>query len=258
VAWYPRVIRTCRTNRGRHDRAVRRVAIIGTSGSGKSTLGAMLADRLGVPYIELDGIFYQPNWTQLPALEFERRVQEAAARPTWVIDGSYSAVRHVIWPRADCIVWLDLPRPLVTYRVLRRTVVRCATRQELWSGNRDRWRDLLSTDPRQSTVALLGDRLDPDRRHPDARRHSRGRRGRTGLGGVRQPLAIPIRRPLKLGNDSLRDQSRTAVIHVVPSVLPGGRTFRRRHPRCCAGASGPWARRRPCPRGAARRDGRCR
>jgi adenylate kinase family enzyme len=142
---------------------VRRVAIIGTSGSGKSTLGAMLADRLGVPYIELDGIFHQPNWTQLPALDFERRVQEAAARPSWVIDGSYSAVRHVIWPRAECIMWLDLPRPLVTYRVLRRTVVRCAIRQELWNGNRDRWRDLLSTDPRKSTVAAAWKRY-PEQR----------------------------------------------------------------------------------------------
>jgi len=123
----------------------------------------MLADRLGVPYIELDGIFHQPNWTQLPALEFEQCVQEVAARPSWVIDGSYSAVRHVIWPRAECIVWLDLPRLLVTYRVLRRSVVRCATRQELWNGNRDRWRDLLSTDPRKSAVAAAWKRYTEQR-----------------------------------------------------------------------------------------------
>ena len=132
---------------------MRRVSIIGTSGSGKSTVGAFVADRLGVPYIELDSIFHQPNWTQLPVAEFERRVEEAAAGPSWVIDGSYSAVRHLIWPRAECVVWLDLPRLLVTARVLRRTVKRCATRQQLWNGNRDRWRDLLSTDPRTSAVA---------------------------------------------------------------------------------------------------------
>jgi adenylate kinase family enzyme len=123
----------------------------------------MLADRLSVPYIELDGIFHQANWTQLPAHEFERCVEELAAQPTWVIDGSYSAVRHVIWPRAECVVWLDLPRSLVTYRVLRRTVVRLATRQELWNGNRDRWRDLLSTHPSTSTVAAAWKRY-PEQR----------------------------------------------------------------------------------------------
>ena len=104
-------------------------------------------------------MFHQPHWTQLPAAEFERHVEEAAARPSWIIDGSYSAVRHLIWRRAECVVWLDLPRVLVTYRVLRRTVVRCARRQELWNGNRERWRDLLSTDPGKSTVAAAWKRF---------------------------------------------------------------------------------------------------
>jgi adenylate kinase family enzyme len=152
----------------RHHRVVRRVSIIGTSGAGKSTLGAGVADRLGVPYIELDGVFHQPGWTQLPPEEFQRRVEEVAAQPAWVIDGTYSTVRHLIWRRADCAVWLDLPRLLVTSRVLRRTVRRLATRQELWNGNRDRWRDLLSTDPRRSTVAAAW------KRYPEARARCAG------------------------------------------------------------------------------------
>jgi adenylate kinase family enzyme len=142
---------------------VRRVAIIGTSGAGKSTLGRTLATRLDVPYVELDGMFHQPNWSQLPSSEFERRVAEVAAQPSWVLDGSYSAVRHVIWPRAECVVWLDLPRLVVTSRVFRRTVRRCAIRQELWNGNRDRWRDMLSTDPNTSTVAAAWKRY-PEQR----------------------------------------------------------------------------------------------
>jgi hypothetical protein len=60
-------------------------------------------------------------------------------------------------------VWLDLPRLLVTSRVLRRTVRRLVTRQVLWNGNRDRWRDLLSTDPRKSAVAAAW------RRYPEQR-----------------------------------------------------------------------------------------
>jgi adenylate kinase family enzyme len=149
--------------RGRHHRAVRRVAIIGNSGAGKSTLGRILADRLDVPYVELDGIFHQRNWSKLPPAEFERRVAAVADQPRWILDGSYSAVRHVIWPRADCVVWIDLPRLLVTYRVLRRTVHRCATGQELWNGNRDRWQDMFSTDPMTSTVAAAWKRY-PEQR----------------------------------------------------------------------------------------------
>ena len=82
-------------------------------------------------------------------------MSEVVARPRWVLDGSYSAVRHVICPRAECVIWLDLPRLLVTYRVLRRAVMRSARRKALWYGNRDRWRDMLSTDPNTSTNCRL-------------------------------------------------------------------------------------------------------
>ena len=64
------------------------MAIIGTSGAGKSSLGRTLATRLDVPYVELDGMFHQPNWSQLPPPEFERRVAEVAAEPSWVLDGT--------------------------------------------------------------------------------------------------------------------------------------------------------------------------
>jgi adenylate kinase family enzyme len=48
---------------------------------------------------------------------------------------------------ADTIVWLDLPRWLVTVRVIRRSLRRVIRREELWNGNRERWRNLVSRDP---------------------------------------------------------------------------------------------------------------
>jgi hypothetical protein len=37
--------------------------------------------------------------------------------------------------RADVLVWLDLPTPLIMWRLLRRTHVRNRDRIELWNGN---------------------------------------------------------------------------------------------------------------------------
>ena len=67
----------------------------------------------------------------------------ALAAPAWVIDGNYSSVRDLVWPRATTLVWLDYPLPLVMWRLAKRTVRRVISREELWNGNRERLRDNL-------------------------------------------------------------------------------------------------------------------
>jgi hypothetical protein len=43
-----------------------------------------------------------------------------------------------VWRRAELLVWLDYPLPLVLWRLLRRTLRRALTREVLWNGNRER------------------------------------------------------------------------------------------------------------------------
>ncbi len=131
---------------------MQRVSVVGNSGSGKSTLAAALAVRLGVPYVELDSIFHQPGWTELPRDEFRKRVGALAAGDAWVIDGNYTAVRDIVWARADTVVWIDLPRPLVMRRVIGRTIRRAVLRQELWNGNREPSSNWLTLDPERSII----------------------------------------------------------------------------------------------------------
>jgi adenylate kinase family enzyme len=123
-----------------------RVSVVGSSGSGKTTLGKALASRLDVPYVELDSIFHQPNWTELPDDEFQARVREAVAGDAWVVDGNYAAVRPIVLGRATTVVWLDYSRARVMQQVIRRSAVRGITRQELWNGNREDPRTWLDTD----------------------------------------------------------------------------------------------------------------
>jgi adenylate kinase family enzyme len=131
---------------------VRRVSVVGNSGSGKSTLAVALAARLGVPGVELDAIYHQPGWTPLPEADFRARVEVLAAGDAWVIDGNYTAVRDLVWARADTVVWVDLPRSLVMARVVRRTVRRGVLRTELWNGNREPASNWLTLDPERSII----------------------------------------------------------------------------------------------------------
>jgi adenylate kinase family enzyme len=132
---------------------VRRISVVGNSGSGKSTLARELAAALGVPHLELDGVFHQPGWTPLQADEFRQAVSAAVATDGWVIDGNYSAVRPLVWARADTVVWLDLPKRTVMRQVAWRTLRRAATREELWNGNREPWRNFLRLAPEQSIIS---------------------------------------------------------------------------------------------------------
>jgi len=116
--------------------------VVGNSGSGKTTIARAIATALRVPHLELDSVFHQPDWQPLDADEFRRIVSDFTAAEAWVVDGNYSAVRDIVWARADTVVWVDPPRHRVMRQLVARTLRRMANKQELWNGNQERWRYL--------------------------------------------------------------------------------------------------------------------
>jgi adenylate kinase family enzyme len=124
---------------------MKRVCLISTaSGCGKTTTGRMPAERLGVPFYELDGLYHGPNWTPATREELLAKVEPIVASETWVIDGTYRGLIGDVVPQAaDVVVWLDLPVRVWLPRLVRRSARYVIGKQELWSGNRERWRDVL-------------------------------------------------------------------------------------------------------------------
>jgi adenylate kinase family enzyme len=123
-----------------------RVAVKGASGSGKTTFAAALAQRLGVPHVELDALHHGPNWSEPSADEFRARVLSimAAYAQGWVIEGNYERkLGHLVTDAADTVVWLDLPLWTLLWRLWRRTSQRIRGHVELWNGNRESWRTAL-------------------------------------------------------------------------------------------------------------------
>lgn len=158
---------------------MQRVSVIGVPGSGKSTMGRRLGAVLDVPYVELDASFHQPGWTPMPLDQFRAEVEDIVAGCTWVVDGNYRQVRDLVWGRADTVVWLDPSRIRATTRVLRRTLRRVRSGEELWNGNREKWSNLFSADPERNVVLWSW------KQHPEYRRSYTAAMDERGPGGPR-------------------------------------------------------------------------
>ena len=125
-----------------------RIHVVGNSAAGKSTLGQRLARILDAPFVELDALNWQPDWVGLnitnPA-ELDRRMREATAGASWVAAGSYMRfAQAAFWDRLQTVVWLDLPMPLLLYRMLSRSWRRWRSNELLWGSNYERfWPQLM-------------------------------------------------------------------------------------------------------------------
>jgi adenylate kinase family enzyme len=117
---------------------MQRIVVTGSTGAGKSTLARALARRLGVPHVELDALYWDPNWTAAPRDVLMARAEAALPVDSgWVTDGNYRSLREISWSRADTLVWLDYPLPLVFWRLTVRCFSRGIRRTELFNGNRE-------------------------------------------------------------------------------------------------------------------------
>jgi len=114
-----------------------RISVVGTSGSGKTTTASQIAQRLGIPHVELDALHWEADWTPANLDIFRQRVAQALDGDAWTVDGNYSRVRDIVWERADTVVWLDYGLPVIMWQLVRRTLRRTLTQEKLWGGNRE-------------------------------------------------------------------------------------------------------------------------
>jgi adenylate kinase family enzyme len=154
------------------------VAVVGNTGSGKTTLARELAMALDVPHIELDALFWRPDWETAPTEEFQAAVDNLIADNGWVVDGNYfGRLGERVLARAELVVWMDPPLRTIMIRLLRRTIARIRSREEMWGTNRETVRDAFFNRNSLLLYALKmhrkrGERADVISRYPHVRLRS--------------------------------------------------------------------------------------
>lgn len=118
---------------------MKKIAIIGSGGSGKSTLARKLGELLHIGVFHLDALFWKPGWVGVPEQQ-QRLVQsELVERETWIIDGNYGGTMDIRLDKADTIIFLDIPRIICAYRVIKRWIqYRETTRPDMGEGCEER------------------------------------------------------------------------------------------------------------------------
>lgn len=118
---------------------MRKVLIIGSGGAGKSTLANRLGALLGIEVLHLDKLYWQAGWVEPGKAEWLKRVEELVKRDSWIMDGNYSGTLEVRLGACDTVIFLDLPRTLCLWRIMKRALLyRNRSRPDMAEGCNER------------------------------------------------------------------------------------------------------------------------
>ena len=124
-----------------------RVLFYGVTGSGKSTAAHRYATATGLPEVSADDqIGWLPGWTERGPEDQARLAGRLTAGERWVLDTAYAKWSGQVLPRAELIVALDFARWVSLSRLVRRTLRRVATGEEVCNGNRESVRRAVARD----------------------------------------------------------------------------------------------------------------
>ena len=101
---------------------MKKILVIGSSGSGKSTFARRLGKLLGLEVIHLDSLFWSSGWVETPKEEWRKVVAKSLEGDSWIVDGNYSATMDLRLPVCDTVIFLEIPRVICVYRILKRVV----------------------------------------------------------------------------------------------------------------------------------------
>lgn len=142
-----------------------RILIIGCGGAGKSTLARQLGEKLELPVVHLDKLFWKPGWVEESSEEFDRKLAIELEKTRWIMDGNFNRTMPQRLSKCDTIIYLDFSRWACLWGVAKRIITTYGTvRPDMGEGcperldlNFLRWVWNYNRDKRQRNYCLLNE-----------------------------------------------------------------------------------------------------
>ena len=142
-----------------------RILIIGCGGAGKSTLARQLGEKLELPVVHLDKLFWKPGWVEENSEEFDRKLAIELEKTKWIIDGNFNRTMPQRLSKCDTIIYLDFSRWACLWGVAKRIITTYGTvRPDMGEGCPERldldflrWVWNYNKDKRQRNYRLLNE-----------------------------------------------------------------------------------------------------
>ena len=102
--------------------AMQRILLIGNAGAGKTTFAKQLAQKLHLPLVHLDNLYWCGDWDHLSRDQFDALLQGELEKPQWIIDGNFNRTISHRLQYCDTIFYFDFPTITCLAGITKRTL----------------------------------------------------------------------------------------------------------------------------------------
>ena len=112
-----------------------RILLIGNAGAGKTTFARKLAEKLDLPLIHLDRLYWCGEWEHLSRDAFDAALQPLLESPRWIIDGNFNRTIPHRLTYCDTVIFFDLPTLTCLAGITKRTLTNLGRSRADMGGN---------------------------------------------------------------------------------------------------------------------------